>query len=161
MASAGVAPRVMGNCPVPSVQKLLRQTGLALHHMDVIELNEAFAALGLAVLRQLGPDDDDPRVNPKGGVIALGRPLGMSGARLVTTAMAQLHHTGGRYALCTMCIRPETVPCMPPFPVVFIQRDNSEVKIKRFVERGRRAAGSMHSPDAIPSFRFSPQKDPA
>jgi acetyl-CoA acetyltransferase len=86
------------------VQKLLQQTGIKLEQLDVIELNEAFAAQGLAVLRQLGIADDDPRVNPNGGAIALGHPLGMSGARLVTTAMYQLHRTGGRYALCTMCI---------------------------------------------------------
>ncbi|MTV36847.1 3-oxoadipyl-CoA thiolase [Duganella radicis] len=104
MATAGVAPRVMGIGPVPAVQKLLRQTGLTLDQMDVIELNEAFAAQGLAVLRELGLKDDDQRVNPNGGAIALGHPLGMSGARLVTTATYQLHRTGGRYALCTMCI---------------------------------------------------------
>jgi acetyl-CoA C-acetyltransferase len=104
MATAGVAPRVMGIGPVPAVQKLLRQTGLTLAQMDLIELNEAFAAQGLAVLRELGVQDDDPRVNPNGGAIALGHPLGMSGARLVTTATYQLHRTGGRYALCTMCI---------------------------------------------------------
>lgn len=103
-ATAGVPPRVMGIGPVPAVQKLLQQTGLILAQMDVIELNEAFAAQGLAVLRQLGIDDHDPRVNPNGGAIALGHPLGMSGARLVTTAMYQLHRSGGRYALCTMCI---------------------------------------------------------
>jgi 3-oxoadipyl-CoA thiolase len=104
MATAGVPPRVMGIGPVPAVQKLLRQTGFTLDQIDVIELNEAFAAQGLAVLRQLGIADNDPRVNPNGGAIALGHPLGMSGARLVTTAMYQLHRTGGRYALCTMCI---------------------------------------------------------
>jgi acetyl-CoA C-acetyltransferase len=104
MATAGVAPRVMGIGPVPAVQKLLRQTGLTLEQMDLIELNEAFAAQGLAVLRELGLSDTDPRVNPNGGAIALGHPLGMSGARLVTTATYQLHRTGGRYALCTMCI---------------------------------------------------------
>jgi 3-oxoadipyl-CoA thiolase len=104
MATAGVAPRVMGIGPVPAVQKLLQQTGIKLEQIDVIELNEAFAAQGLAVLRQLGIADDDPRVNPNGGAIALGHPLGMSGARLLTTAMYQLHRTGGRYALCTMCI---------------------------------------------------------
>jgi acetyl-CoA C-acetyltransferase len=104
MATAGVAPRVMGIGPVPAVQKLLRQTGLTLEQMDLIELNEAFAAQGLAVLRELGLSGDDPRVNPNGGAIALGHPLGMSGARLVTTATYQLHRTGGRYALCTMCI---------------------------------------------------------
>lgn len=104
MATAGVAPRVMGIGPVPAVQKLMAQTGMTLAQMDVIELNEAFAAQGLAVLRQLGIADNDPSVNPNGGAIALGHPLGMSGARLVTTAMYQLHRTGGRYALCTMCI---------------------------------------------------------
>jgi acetyl-CoA C-acetyltransferase len=104
MATAGVAPRVMGIGPVPAVRKLLRQTGLTLEQMDLIELNEAFAAQGLAVLRELGLRDDDPRVNPNGGAIALGHPLGMSGARLVTTAAYQLQRSGGRYALCTMCI---------------------------------------------------------
>ena len=104
MATAGVAPRVMGIGPVPAVQKLLQQTGITLEQIDVIELNEAFAAQGLAVLRQLDIADDDPRVNPNGGAIALGHPLGMSGARLLTTATYQLHRTGGRYALCTMCI---------------------------------------------------------
>ncbi|HTD03912.1 3-oxoadipyl-CoA thiolase [Undibacterium sp.] len=104
MATAGVAPRVMGIGPVPAVQKLLQRLNMKIEQMDVIELNEAFAAQGLAVLRQLGVRDDDPRVNPNGGAIALGHPLGMSGARLVTTAMYQLQRTGGRYALCTMCI---------------------------------------------------------
>ncbi len=104
MATAGVAPRVMGIGPAPATQKLLQQTGLTMDQMDVIELNEAFAAQGLAVLRALGVADNDPRVNPNGGAIALGHPLGMSGARLITTAMYQLHRTGGRYALCTMCI---------------------------------------------------------
>ncbi|MFL6674456.1 MAG: 3-oxoadipyl-CoA thiolase [Massilia sp.] len=104
MASAGVEPRLMGIGPVPAVRKLLRQTGLTLDQMDVIELNEAFAAQGLAVLRELGVGDDDPRVNPQGGAIALGHPLGMSGARLATTAMLQLERGGGRYALCTMCV---------------------------------------------------------
>ncbi len=104
MATAGVAPRVMGIGPVPAVQKLLQQTGMTLDQIDVIELNEAFAAQGLAVLRGLGIADNDPRVNPNGGAIALGHPLGMSGARLVTTAMYQLHRSGGRFALCTMCI---------------------------------------------------------
>jgi acetyl-CoA C-acetyltransferase len=94
----------MGIGPVPAVQKLLRQTGLTLEQMDLIELNEAFAAQGLAVLRELGLKDDDARVNPNGGAIALGHPLGMSGARLVTAATYQLHRSGGRYALCTMCI---------------------------------------------------------
>ncbi|GCB03485.1 3-oxoadipyl-CoA thiolase [Ralstonia sp. SET104] len=104
MATAGVPPRVMGIGPAPASQKLLKQLGLTIDQMDVIELNEAFAAQGLAVMRQLGLRDDDPRVNPNGGAIALGHPLGMSGARLVTTAMYQLQRTGGRYALCTMCI---------------------------------------------------------
>jgi acetyl-CoA acyltransferase len=104
MATAGVAPRVMGIGPAPATQKLLRQLGMTLEQMDVIELNEAFASQGLAVLRALGLRDDDPRVNACGGAIALGHPLGMSGARLVTTAMYQLQRSGGRYALCTMCI---------------------------------------------------------
>ena len=104
MATAGVAPRVMGIGPAPATLKVLAQTGLTLDHMDVIELNEAFAAQGLAVLRQLGLKDDDARVNAWGGAIALGHPLGASGARLVTTAMNRLQQTAGRYALCTMCI---------------------------------------------------------
>jgi acetyl-CoA acyltransferase len=104
MATAGVAPRVMGIGPAPATQKLLAQLGMTMDQMDIIELNEAFAAQGLAVLRELGVKDNDPRVNPYGGAIALGHPLGMSGARLVTTAMYQLHRTGGRFALCTMCI---------------------------------------------------------
>ena len=104
MATAGVPPRIMGIGPAPATRKVLERTGLALAQLDVIELNEAFAAQGLAVLRQLGLADDDPRVNPNGGAIALGHPLGASGARLVTTAMYQLQATGGRYALCTMCI---------------------------------------------------------
>jgi len=104
MATAGVAPRVMGIGPAPAVQKLLRQLDMTLDQFDLIELNEAFASQGLAVLRQLGLRDDDPRVNPNGGAIALGHPLGMSGARLVTAATWQLQRTGGRYALCTMCI---------------------------------------------------------
>jgi acetyl-CoA acetyltransferase family protein len=104
MATAGVAPRIMGFGPAPAVKKLLALTGLRLDQMDVIELNEAFAAQGLAVTRDLGLADDDTRVNPYGGAIAIGHPLGMSGARLVTTAMYQLHRSGGRYALCTMCI---------------------------------------------------------
>ncbi|MFT0849896.1 3-oxoadipyl-CoA thiolase [Achromobacter sp. F4_2707] len=104
MATAGVAPRIMGIGPAPATQKLLAQTGISLDQIDVIELNEAFAAQGLAVLRQLGLKDDDPRVNPNGGAIALGHPLGASGARLAITAVNQLHRTGGRYALCTMCI---------------------------------------------------------
>jgi 3-oxoadipyl-CoA thiolase len=101
---AGVAPRVMGIGPVPATRKLLERAGIGVSQLDVIELNEAFAAQGLAVLRALGIRDDDPRVNPNGGAIALGHPLGMSGARLVTTAVNQLHSTGGRFALCTMCI---------------------------------------------------------
>ena len=104
MATAGVAPRIMGFGPAPATRKLLAQTGLTMAQMDVIELNEAFAAQGLAVLRDLGIADDDPRVNPNGGAIALGHPLGASGARLVTTAINQLHEIKGRYALCTMCI---------------------------------------------------------
>lgn len=104
MASAGVAPRIMGIGPAPATRKVLEQTGLKLEQMDVIELNEAFASQGLAVLRQLDIADDDPRVNPNGGAIALGHPLGASGGRLVITAINQLHQTGGRYALCTMCI---------------------------------------------------------
>jgi acetyl-CoA acetyltransferase family protein len=104
MATAGVAPRVMGIGPAPATEKVLAQTGLTLAQMDVIELNEAFAAQGLAVLRMLGLKDDDARVNAWGGAIALGHPLGASGARLVTTALNRLHTTGGRYALCTMCI---------------------------------------------------------
>ena len=104
MAVAGVAPRTMGIGPAPATQKLLAQTGMALEQIDVIELNEAFAAQGLAVLRLLGLQDDDPRVNAWGGAIALGHPLGASGARLATTAVNRLHATGGRYALCTMCI---------------------------------------------------------
>ncbi|MDP3757215.1 3-oxoadipyl-CoA thiolase [Polaromonas sp.] len=104
MATAGVPPRIMGIGPAPATEKVLALTGLSLAQMDVIELNEAFAAQGLAVLRLLGLQDDDVRVNPNGGAIALGHPLGASGARLVTTAMNQLHRTGGRYALCTMCI---------------------------------------------------------
>ena len=104
MATAGVAPRVMGIGPAPATQKVLAQTGLTLDQMDVIELNEAFAAQGLAVLRLLGLQDEDPRVNAWGGAIALGHPLGATGARLATTAINRLHATGGRYALCTMCI---------------------------------------------------------
>ncbi|MBB4842969.1 acetyl-CoA C-acetyltransferase [Paucibacter oligotrophus] len=104
MACAGVAPRIMGIGPAPASLRVLAQTGLSLAQMDVIELNEAFAAQGLAVLRQLGLRDEDPRVNPNGGAIALGHPLGASGARLVTTAINQLQQTKGRYALCTMCI---------------------------------------------------------
>ncbi|KVH72307.1 beta-ketoadipyl CoA thiolase [Burkholderia ubonensis] len=104
IATAGVAPRVMGIGPAPATQKLLARLGMTIDQFDVIELNEAFASQGLAVLRMLGVADDDPRVNPNGGAIALGHPLGASGARLVTTAMYQLHRTKGRYALCTMCI---------------------------------------------------------
>ncbi|ABD67983.1 Beta-ketoadipyl CoA thiolase [Rhodoferax ferrireducens T118] len=104
MAAAGVAPRIMGFGPAPATRKVLELTGLSLAQMDVIELNEAFAAQGLAVLRDLGLADDDARVNPNGGAIALGHPLGASGARLVTTAVNQLHRSAGRYALCTMCI---------------------------------------------------------
>ncbi|VVD73643.1 3-oxoadipyl-CoA thiolase [Pandoraea cepalis] len=104
MATAGVAPRIMGIGPAPATKKLLARLGMSIDQFDVIELNEAFASQGLAVLRQLGVADDDLRVNPNGGAIALGHPLGMSGARLVTTAMYQLQRTGGRFALCTMCI---------------------------------------------------------
>lgn len=104
MATAGVAPRIMGFGPSPAVRKVLAQTGLSLEQMDVIELNEAFAAQALAVLRDLGLADDSAHVNPNGGAIALGHPLGMSGARLVTTAAYELKRRGGRYALCTMCI---------------------------------------------------------
>ncbi|MFB5152609.1 3-oxoadipyl-CoA thiolase [Burkholderia orbicola] len=104
MATAGVEPRVMGIGPAPATQKLLRQLDMRIDQFDVIELNEAFASQGLAVLRTLGVADDDPRVNPNGGAIALGHPLGASGARLVTTALHQLERTGGRFALCTMCI---------------------------------------------------------
>lgn len=104
MATAGVPPRVMGIGPAPATQKLLARTGVSIAQLDVIELNEAFAAQGLAVLRMLGIADDDPRVNPNGGAIALGHPLGMSGARLVTTALNHLERIKGRYALCTMCI---------------------------------------------------------
>ncbi len=104
MATAGVAPRIMGIGPAPATRRVLELTGLKLTQMDVIELNEAFAAQGLAVLRELGLSDDDARVNPNGGAIALGHPLGASGARLATTAVNQLHRIQGRYALCTMCI---------------------------------------------------------
>ena len=104
MATAGVPPRVMGIGPAPATEKVLQQTNLTLDQMDVIELNEAFAAQGLAVMRMLGLKDDDARVNAWGGAIALGHPLGASGARLVTTAMNRLHASNGRYALCTMCI---------------------------------------------------------
>jgi len=104
MATAGVAPRIMGIGPAPSTKKLLANTGLSIGQIDVIELNEAFAAQGLAVLRELGLPDDAAHVNPNGGAIALGHPLGMSGARLVLTAARQLQRTGGRYAITTMCI---------------------------------------------------------
>jgi len=104
MATAGVPPRIMGMGPAPATRRVLALTGLTLAQIDVIELNEAFAAQGLAVLRDLGLQDDDARVNPNGGAIALGHPLGASGARLLTTAVNQLHRSGGRYALCTMCI---------------------------------------------------------
>jgi 3-oxoadipyl-CoA thiolase len=104
MTVVGLEPRIMGFGPAPATKKLLQMTGLSIGQMDVIELNEAFASQGLAVLRDLGLRDDDPRVNPNGGAIALGHPLGASGARLVTAAVNQLHRTGGRYALCTMCI---------------------------------------------------------
>ena len=103
-AVAGVPPRIMGIGPAPASQKLLKRLGLTIADMDVIELNEAFAAQGLAVMRQLGLPDDAPHVNPNGGAIALGHPLGMSGARLALTATEELQRTGGRYALCTMCI---------------------------------------------------------
>lgn len=104
MATTGIEPKIMGIGPVSATQKVLKLTGLSLEDIDVIELNEAFAAQGLATLRELGIADDDPRVNPNGGAISLGHPLGMSGARLVTTATYQLQRTGGKYALCTMCI---------------------------------------------------------
>ncbi|ASL44451.1 Beta-ketoadipyl-CoA thiolase [Burkholderia sp. AD24] len=104
MATAGVEPRIMGIGPAPATQKLLKQLGMTLEQFDVIELNEAFASQGLAVLRTLGLRDDDPRVNPNGGAIALGHPLGASGARLITTALYQLERINGRFALCTMCI---------------------------------------------------------
>lgn len=104
MATAGVEPRIMGFGPAPAVRKVLALSGLSMQEMDTIELNEAFAAQGLAVTRDLGLEDDDPRVNPNGGAIALGHPLGMSGARLITTALNQLEKTDGRFALCTMCI---------------------------------------------------------
>jgi 3-oxoadipyl-CoA thiolase len=103
-AVAGVAPRVMGLGPIPAVRKLLDRTGLRLDQLDVVELNEAFAAQALAVLRSLGLPDDAAQVNPNGGAIAIGHPLGASGARLLATTVYQLHRTGGRYALCTMCI---------------------------------------------------------
>lgn len=104
MSSAGVEPRIMGIGPAPASEKVLKRAGLTINQMDVIELNEAFASQGLATLRRLGVTDDDPRVNPHGGAIAMGHPLGMSGARLVLTAAHHLKRTGGRYALCTMCV---------------------------------------------------------
>jgi len=104
MATAGVLPRIMGVGPAPAVRKVLAKTGLSLAQMEVIELNEAFAAQALAVLRDLGLGDAESHVNPNGGAIAMGHPLGMSGARLVTTAVAELHRRQARYALCTMCI---------------------------------------------------------
>ena len=104
MAATGVPPRIMGIGPAPATERVLALTGMTIDQMDVIELNEAFAAQGLAVLRMLGLKDDDDRVNAWGGAIALGHPLGASGARLATTAVNRLHTTGGRYALCTMCI---------------------------------------------------------
>lgn len=104
MAVAGVSPHIMGIGPVPATAKLLGRLGLSMDDMDIIELNEAFAAQALACARQLGLEDDDPRINPQGGAIALGHPLGMSGARLVTSAVRQLHRGGGKYALCSMCI---------------------------------------------------------
>jgi acetyl-CoA acetyltransferase len=104
MATAGVPPRIMGIGPAPAMRKVLAKTGLKLADISVIELNEAFAAQVLATLRDHGIADDDARVNPNGGAIAVGHPLGASGARLITTALYQLHRTGGRYALCTMCI---------------------------------------------------------
>jgi acetyl-CoA acyltransferase len=104
MATAGLEPRIMGFGPSPAAKKVLAKAGLTIRDMDIIEMNEAFAAQGLAVMRDLGLPDDAPHVNPLGGAISLGHPLGASGARLVTTAMYQLHRTGGRYALCTMCI---------------------------------------------------------
>lgn len=104
MASAGVPPRIMGIGPVPATQKLLARLGLTLDDFDILEFNEAFAAQALACTRQLGLADDDPRINPQGGAIALGHPLGMSGARLMTTAVHQLQRTGGKRALCAMCV---------------------------------------------------------
>ena len=104
MSAAGLAPRIMGMGPAPATRKVLELTGLSLEQLDVIELNEAFAAQGIAVLRDLGLADDDPRVNPNGGAIAIGHPLGASGARLITTALNQLEQSNGRYALCTMCV---------------------------------------------------------
>ena len=103
-AAAGVEPRIMGMGPVPATKRVLALAGLTLDQIDVIELNEAFAAQSLACVRELGLADDDPRVNPNGGAIALGHPLGMSGARLALTALHELERTNTRYALCTMCI---------------------------------------------------------
>ena len=103
-ATAGVEPRIMGIGPAPASQKVLERAGLKISDMDVIELNEAFASQALATLRELGVEDDDPRVNPNGGAIALGHPLGASGARLILTAAQELEETGGKYGLCTMCI---------------------------------------------------------
>jgi acetyl-CoA acyltransferase len=103
-ATAGVPPRIMGIGPAPATRKVLERTRLTLGDMDVMEFNEAFAAQALACTRDLGLADDDPRINPNGGAIALGHPLGMSGARLIITALHELERTGGRYALCTMCI---------------------------------------------------------
>jgi acetyl-CoA acetyltransferase len=104
MAAAGVEPRIMGIGPAPAARRVLERAKLSIGQMDVIELNEAFASQALATLRDLGLPDDAAHVNPNGGAIAMGHPLGMSGARLVTTAAYQLHRQGGRYALCTMCI---------------------------------------------------------
>ena len=104
MAVTGVPPRIMGIGPVPATKKLLKRLKLSLDDIDIIELNEAFAAQALACIRELGLQDDDPRINPQGGAIALGHPLGMSGARLITSAARQLQRTNKRYALCTMCI---------------------------------------------------------
>ncbi|MEX0309766.1 MAG: acetyl-CoA C-acyltransferase, partial [Tateyamaria sp.] len=104
MAAAGLPPRIMGIGPVPAVRRVLARTGLSIEEMDVIELNEAFAAQGLAVTRELGLPDDAEHVNPNGGAIAIGHPLGMSGSRMAVTATRQLQRTGGRYALCTMCV---------------------------------------------------------
>ena len=104
MAAAGVPPRIIGYGPVPATRKVLQITGLSLDDMDILEFNEAFAVQALTCTRELGLADDDPRINPLGGAIALGHPLGMSGARLLTTALYQLGQSGGKRALCTMCI---------------------------------------------------------
>ena len=104
MATAGVLPRIMGMGPVPATQKVLAKLGLTLDEMDIIELNEAFAAQSLGCTRELGLEDDDPRINPLGGAIALGHPLGMSGARIVTSAVYQMQNSNAKKALCTMCI---------------------------------------------------------